>query len=179
MHSLCILCQGRMRTMTLAVLLLSNVYYTPALAVEANAILGNWVVDGGSARIEIEASESGYSGRIMTLKEPTYRADEQQGKVGQPRLDSHNPDPQLRERPLVGIKLLNGFRFDGQEWVDGTIYDPNNGKTYQSTLSLQPNGELHVRGYVGISLVGRTTVWERFENYRRKEAAFMGLKCDD
>ena len=63
-------------------------------------------------------------------------------------IDSNNPDPALRSRPIQGIMLLSGFRDTGKEW-EGEIYDPRKGKTYRSTMAKQADGTLRVKGCVG------------------------------
>jgi uncharacterized protein (DUF2147 family) len=61
----------------------------------------------------------------------------------------------------MGLDILSGFKYGGGNiWQDGKIYDPKNGKTYSCKMTLEGN-ELKVRGYVGFSLLGRTTVWTR------------------
>lgn len=77
--------------------------------------------------------------------------------------DSNNPDKSKRNRPVVGITMLWGFQPDGKnQWDSGRIYDPSSGKTYKSIMRLRAGGkQLHVRGYVGISLIGRTQIWTR------------------
>lgn len=76
------------------------------------------------------------------------------------RKDAKNPSLKARNKPLLHLVILTDFDFDGREWTDGKIYDPKSGKTYSSTMKLNGN-KLELRGYVGISLFGRTTVWER------------------
>jgi uncharacterized protein (DUF2147 family) len=59
--------------------------------------------------------------------------------------------------------VLKNFVFDGKdEWEDGTIYDPKNGKTYSCYIRYAeyPN-LLKIRGYIGVSLLGRTTYWTK------------------
>jgi uncharacterized protein (DUF2147 family) len=57
--------------------------------------------------------------------------------------------------------ILKGFEKDGDnEYEDGTIYDPKNGKTY-SCIIRQKGNKLSVRGYIGVSLIGRTTTWTK------------------
>jgi uncharacterized protein (DUF2147 family) len=65
---------------------------------------------------------------------------------------------------VLGLVILTGFKFDTDEWSDGDIYDPEKGKTYSCTLSLKDSGTLKVRGYIGISLIGRTEIWTRVAN---------------
>jgi uncharacterized protein (DUF2147 family) len=62
--------------------------------------------------------------------------------------DANNPDPQLRGRPLVGLPTLTGFEGSGGSWKNGRAYDPKTGKTYRSTLELQPDGSLKISGCI-------------------------------
>jgi len=77
-----------------------------------------------------------------------------------------NPDEELQKRPIMGLELLSNFEFDGDdEWEDGDIYDPKSGKTYSCYMEFtdKTKNELKVRGYIGVSLLGRTTYWTRVE----------------
>ena len=81
-----------------------------------------------------------------------------------PQKDIHNPDPVLRERSLKGITFLWGFEYNAKKnrWHDGRVYDPETGKTYDAKISLEKNGSiLKMRGYMGISMFGRTAKFER------------------
>ena len=78
---------------------------------------------------------------------------------GKPLMDKNNPDQAKQGQPVLGLEILNGFEFDKDEWNDGHIYDPESGKTYSCTLSLKDPHTLKVRGYIGISLLGRTEIW--------------------
>lgn len=70
----------------------------------------------------------------------------------------------LKNQPIIGMTILRGLVKDDNEWTDGTITDPKNGKTYDCTISLEDGGKkLKVRGYMGISLLGRTQHWVRAE----------------
>ncbi len=117
---------------------------------------GLWYNDIKSAKIQITRNSDGkFYGKVVWLKEPL--------KNGKPKVDELNEDPKLRTRPRLGLPVLNGFVKDGEEkYDDGTIYDPNNGKTYSCKITYKGN-TLDIRGYIGISLFGRTTVWSRAE----------------
>ena len=128
----------------------------------ADAILGLWGTAGGKSHVEITVDHNVYQGRIVWLKQPDYPADDSKGMAGKPKVDRENPNPTLRSRPIIGLQLVTGFRYDGDNvWSDGHIYDPESGKTYSCKMTLMPDGSLRVRGYIGISLFGRTTVWTR------------------
>jgi uncharacterized protein (DUF2147 family) len=101
-------------------------------------------------------------GVIVALEEPKFAADHE--RAGQPKVDLENPDASLRERPIVGLRILSGFTYDGDgRWSGGTIYDPANGKTYKSRLTHAGADTLDVRGYVGVPLFGRSTTWKRVD----------------
>ena len=77
--------------------------------------------------------------------------------------DIHNPHPNLRSRPLCGLRIGDGFHMEDDLHVSGgTLYDPKSGKTYHGEMTL--NGpDLHLRGYVGLPLFGVTEIWKRPE----------------
>jgi uncharacterized protein (DUF2147 family) len=129
--------------------------------VEPRSIEGLWRTAPSSAgRATIRLFEEGgvLVGELVELDQPTYPPGDPM--AGQPRVDRENPDPALRKRPIQGLRLLEGFRFNGEVWVGGTIYDPDNGRTYKCTMRLDGD-RLKVRGFVGFSLFGRTTEWSR------------------
>lgn len=81
-----------------------------------------------------------------------------------PDVDKNNPDPALRSRDLKGITFLWGFEYVPKKnrWKNGKVYDPDNGKTYSAKMELEKDGSiLKMRGYVGVSLFGRTARFER------------------
>ncbi|HET7649829.1 MAG TPA: DUF2147 domain-containing protein [Gammaproteobacteria bacterium] len=143
-------------------LLTSTGYAAGPTDAGADAILGTWVTEGGKAHVAISRAAGAYQGRIVWLKEPDYPVDDKQGMGGQAKVDRENPDAGLRNRPIIGLALVSGFHYAGDGvWTDGTIYDPESGKTYRCKITLRKDGSLNVRGYVGFSLFGRTTVWTR------------------
>lgn len=123
---------------------------------QTDPIEGLWYNDIKSAKILIsKTSEGKFTGKVVWLKEPL--------KNGKPKLDELNADPKLRTRPRLGLQVLSDFVKDGdKKYTDGTIYDPLNGKTYSCNIT--NNGStLSIRGYIGISLLGRTTIWSKAE----------------
>ena len=129
---------------------------------DADRILGVWLTQDGKARVQVVEQRGIYGGHIIWLKQPLYPANDPHGMGGKPRVDRRNPRKSLRERPIIGLPLVSGFHYAGDgEWDGGIIYDPESGKTYRCKMTLTAEGTLRVRGYVGISLFGRTTVWTR------------------
>ena len=68
----------------------------------------------------------------------------------------------LKDKPVIGMTLIQGLKRDGDSWDGGTILDPDTGNTYSAEMHLLDNGQkLEVRGYFGISLLGRSQTWVR------------------
>ncbi|MGA3132274.1 MAG: DUF2147 domain-containing protein [Terracidiphilus sp.] len=67
-----------------------------------------------------------------------------------------------KDQPFLGLEILWGFHLDGGQWSGGQVLDPETGKVYSATITLQDGGnKLRLRGYIGISLLGRTQYWLR------------------
>lgn len=146
-----------MRTIKLGLLALLLFFTTALMAqsVDPDLIKGNWYTDANKSVVYIfKATNGKYYGKIVWLKNP--KEDD-----GTDKVDDNNPDPDKRNTPLIGLMLLKSFDFDKDHWTNGTIYDPDNGKTYKCTISATNEDELFVRGYIGIPAIGRTTVWHR------------------
>lgn len=155
-----------MKTAVFTGVLLSLAVAFQVAAGDGDAILGVWETDpnddSGQARIEFYVEDGLYHGKIVWLEEPLYPPDEKKGTPGQPKIDLNNPNPELRDQPIMGLVLAKDFEYAGNnKWVGGTIYDPDNGKTYRCKAKLADDDTLKVRGFVGISLIGRTTQWTR------------------
>jgi uncharacterized protein (DUF2147 family) len=122
----------------------------PAAAQSQADYHGLWWNEDRTGIVELVATESGIEGITRWGKKPDT--------------DRNNPNPALRNRSLKGITFLWGFTYDEKKnrWKDGKVYDPDNGKTYDAKLSLAKGGTiLKMRGYIGVSLFGRTAEFER------------------
>lgn len=113
----------------------------------------------------------------MALKEPNYRPGEVEGMAGKARVDRSNPDQSLRDRDLVGLVFMTDFSFDGGAWRGGKIYDPRDRKTYRCKMSLTADGTLRIRGYIGVSWLGRSTVWQRPSQYSNSVTYMPSTNC--
>jgi uncharacterized protein (DUF2147 family) len=145
----------------LFVLLLLASETIPSLAqqADADAVVGTWLTEPKNAKVKIFRRGGAYFGKVVWLKEPN-------NEKGEPKLDKENPEEKLRNRPIMGLELLRDFVYDEDlVWEDGEIYDPKNGKTYSCKMTLSADRRtLDVRGYIGISLIGRTQVWTRTDD---------------
>ncbi|HJY81355.1 MAG TPA: DUF2147 domain-containing protein [Candidatus Binatia bacterium] len=83
--------------------------------------------------------------------------------------DPQDPDPrctrcegEMKDQPLIGLRILWDLKKDGDQWSGGKILDPDNGKAYRCFIVLEDGGKkLKVRGFIGLSLLGRTQHWLR------------------
>ncbi len=126
-----------------------------ALAQSASDVLGEWYTEDQKAKVEIYQCDDNYCGKIVWLKEPA-------NPDGSPKLDAENPNESLRSRQIIGTNILTGLEYEGDgEWEDGEIYDPESGKTYSCLMELEEGDTLEVRGFVGLSLIGRSQTWTR------------------
>ena len=119
-------------------------------------IVGVWKTGSGNAHVRIYKNGDKYQGKIVWLKDPINL------ETGKPKLDINHPDKATRSRQIMGIINIWGFKYaESNKWDGGNIYDPKNGNTYSSIIKMENPNTLKVRGYVGISLIGRTDTWTR------------------
>ena len=121
----------------------------------AQSVVGKWKTiddETGEAKSVVEIYEEGGKvyGKIITIFDKTKEKDV-----------CKKCDGDKKNKPLKGMVILEGAKKDGSSWEGGTILDPTKGKVYKCTLSLEGKDKLKLRGYVGISLLGRTQYWER------------------
>lgn len=140
----------------LFLLLFATALFGFSSADNPDAILGVWKNGEGTGLIQIyKANNNKYYGRIVWLQVPN-------DANGKPRTDINNPEESLRTRPLKGLINLREFEFVGDnKWENGKIYDPKTGNDYSCEMTLTDENTLEVRGFIGVSLFGRTDVWKR------------------
>lgn len=120
----------------------------------ADAIIGVWKNGSGKGHIQIYKNNNKYYGKIVWLKEAMDAS-------GKPKVDRKNTDPAKRSKPLIGLVMLKDFEYNDGEWNGGHIYNPSDGKEYKAFMRMEDFKTLSVRGYVGISLFGKTDTWTR------------------
>ena len=119
-------------------------------------IVGVWKDGKGKGHVQIYKQNGKYYGKIVWLQKP-------KDENGKPKVDKNNPNTSLRNKPLLGLTMLRNFEYDDGEWSGGNIYNPSDGKEYKAYMKLKDKNTLAVRGYVGISLLGKTDTWTRVQ----------------
>ena len=128
---------------------------------KADQLVGTYYViktdTKSESRIQIHKTSDGkYEGQIIWLKYPNH-------PDGTPKYDDKNPNPELRKVKSDQVVLLKDFVYDekNDKWTGGTIYDPEEGKTYKCNLNFESDTKLKVRGYIGIPALGKTMYWTK------------------
>jgi uncharacterized protein (DUF2147 family) len=138
----------------IALLILLTTLSISGFSQAKDVIIGKYVNASGEAHVDIYKKNEKYFGKIVWLKNPKN----EQGAI---KTDVRNPDDKLKSKPLLGLEILKDFVYDGDKWTDGKIYDPKSGKTYSCNITRKTNGDLNIRGYIGISIIGRSEVWKK------------------
>ena len=145
-----------MKRVTLVFML--SLMLLPAFAQEPQKIVGIWWNDKKTSKIEVKEENGRYIGTVIYINPAKYIN-------GEPEKDHQNPDAKLKTRSRLGLQILSGLKYNAsdKQWLEGHIYDPDNGKTYDcfAWFDADPN-TLNIKGYVaGIKWLGRSTSWTR------------------
>jgi len=121
---------------------------------QADKIVGIWVPAKGTSQVRIfKATNGKYYGKVEWLKEDKEK------------LDVSNPDEKLRDKKVWGLMILKDFIYNTgkNRWEGGTVYDPDNGKTYDCFMWFNGNeNTMTLKGYVlGMKFIGRAEDWKR------------------
>ena|SRR6218665_1195133 len=125
----------------------------------ADNIIGTWENVGSDVGLKFEIFRSGdkYFGKLIWAS-TMYEAD---GKT--PKKDFNNPDKNLRSRSRKNMMNITNLSYKDGEYVDGKLYNPDDGDTYSLKARLKSINEMDFRGYVGISLLGKTMKFKRVQ----------------
>ena len=139
----------------LVILGLFSAIITSTAQTAGDKVLGVWLNDEKTGKIEIYKTGDKYFGKLIWGK-TIYEAD---GKTS--KKDVKNPDVKLRNRPLLNLVFITNFKYNGDgTWENGNIYDPKSGKTYSCEMEIK-DSRLKMTGYIGFTLLGRTVYWDR------------------
>ena len=155
-----------MKKLVSVVLLLLAITVSGSLSAQddGDRLVGVWEPSHGKAKVKIEKIGTKYYGKIVWLKEPI------DAETNKPKVDKNNPDEKMRSTPLRGYRILKDFQYtDKNEWTEGTIYDPENGNTYSCIIKMTDENTLDIRGFIGVSVLGRTDIWKRLKMPSKKK----------
>lgn len=123
--------------------------------VNKNAIVGVWESEDKDAKMEIFKDGNEYKAKLLWGKD-IVNAD------GTSKKDVNNPDEKFHNRDLMGMTYMKGLKFDDDQWEKGQVYNNANGKWYKCYVWLE-NKQLHLRGYLGMKMLGQTTKWNQIK----------------
>ena len=115
---------------------------------DADRILGTYLSENKTGKVEVTKQNGKYIGTLVWTSVEGAK-------------DEKNPDASLKKRTLKGVVILKDMTYDNGIWKNGTIYDPESGNTYKATIKLKSDGNLTLRGYIGVPALGRNSVWTR------------------
>lgn len=119
-------------------------------AASAQDVTGGWST--GKARVRIAECGSGLCANVVSLNEPN-------DEDGKPKVDKNNADASKRSRRIIGISILSGMKPSGDNVWKGNIYNPEDGKTYSASMTLQ-GSSLRVQG-CALGIICKTQTWSR------------------
>jgi uncharacterized protein (DUF2147 family) len=112
-------------------------------------IVGEWWTEDRSGRVTFFLAKTGtYTARLSYSKNP--------------RKDVENDDPKMRSRDVVGIVLIWKLKYEEDQYVDGYVYNPEDGNIYRIEVTSIDKDSIKVRGFMGISLFGQSQIWKRY-----------------
>lgn len=150
-------CPADMPRRSLLLAFLIGVFCAPFAAQAETSPSGVWWNAARTVRVEITEDATGVSGRVVWVSEPLTA-------TGKPKLDVRNPNPALRDQPIIGLEVLSRLTaVDGREdvWGGGSAYDASTGRTYRCAVKMVDSDVAEIRGYVGVTMFGRTERWNR------------------
>lgn len=138
---------NKLKSICLALVAIFVTSISPLLGQSASDIVGVYLTEKQNAKVRIYPKGDRFYGLITWT-------------VTSGKLDENNPEEHERTKPLVDKVILKDFVYSGDNlWEKGTIYDPESGKTYSCKITRTKEGKLKVRGFIGISLIGRNSIW--------------------
>jgi uncharacterized protein (DUF2147 family) len=146
-------------------LALTFALFAGSASAQSSRVMGTWLTQTGSAQIKVapcaDPAQGPLCGVVVALINP--KNDSGQPVAPETVTDRRNPDPALRSRKMIGLPLFWGFKTtsDPNAFEDGKIYNGENGKIYSANVSLQADGKLRLRGFVGSPMFGETQLWTR------------------
>jgi uncharacterized protein (DUF2147 family) len=139
--------------------------FVSGASAQDSKVHGTWLTASGVAQVKIGPCADAASGALCGYVVGLINPKGPDGKVVAPEVatDFRNGDPKLRERKVIGMPLIWGFKktANANAFEGGQIYNGEDGKTYSANVDLEADGRLKLRGYVGSPMFGQTQYWTR------------------
>ncbi len=119
-----------------------------AQTTDGDKILGTYMSENKTGKVQVTKQNGKYIGTLVWTSIEGAK-------------DEKNPDSSLKTRTLKGSVILKDMSYVDSVWKNGTIYDPESGNTYKATIKIKPDGNLTLRGYIGVPALGRNSTWTR------------------
>ncbi|MBH1960771.1 MAG: DUF2147 domain-containing protein [Flavobacteriia bacterium] len=125
---------------------------------KADHVLGKWLATDHSVAVEVYKLKGEYKAKVIWFDESKGS-----GKPMHTRTDFENPDPNLRNRKILGMEVLDGLVYNAKtkEWEHGKIYDASSGRLWDSSAHITENGLLKVRGYWKFKWIGKSMTFKK------------------
>ncbi len=133
---------------TILFLFASQVSFASA---QEDEIVGRWITERKDAVIDILRCGVNLCADVVWSRNGAFE------------IDKKNPDPALRSRPIIGLRIVSDLAYKGQRKWKGNIYNPESGLTYKAEVKSISPDQLSMRGYIGSPILGKTLLWTRSE----------------
>ena len=125
-----------------------------AVAQATMPVTGTWLSADGGTKVRVSDCGGKLCGKVVWLNEPIDKA------TGLPKTDKHNADAAKRTRPLIGVQVVQGMKPSGDNKWSGEIYNADDGRIYQASVTLISDNAMRVQGCV-LSLLCKSQTWTR------------------
>jgi uncharacterized protein (DUF2147 family) len=127
--------------------------------ISKDEILGRWMATDKSVAVNVYREGNSFKAKVIWFDERLGS-----GTPMNTRKDSHNPDPKMRNRKVIGMDILENLDYNSKDkrWENGKIYDASSGRTWDTFAEIKNDGLLYVRGFWKFTWIGRTLYFKRF-----------------
>lgn len=133
---------------------------------QADVVIGNWLSTDNAVAVEVYKSDGEYQAKVIWFDEKLGS-----GKPMNSRIDSENPNPKLRNRKIIGMEILHGLTYNQKQntWENGRIYDATSGRTWDSSVKMNKDGTMNVRGYWKFKWIGKSMNFKKINQLTSKK----------
>ncbi len=141
-------------------LLISSFFLNFNAQSKPDLILGDWMATDNSVLVRVFKEGHDYNAKVLWFDKNLGS-----GKPIHERRDHANPDPKLRNRKIIGMEILHGLHYNAKNnsWEHGKIYDGSSGRTWDSSVTVENDGTLKVRGYWKFKWIGKTMSFKKYK----------------